>query len=147
MFTLQVWFLVRDYLRFKTVSTLEEIPIVLFPPYSNVKIPTMTFCNLDPIRGDPPTDLNIPTMEDYLAKLHHVMKCVNCTESEKMLIGNVEVDLHEPHGYYQYIGREAARIIGELMEYFLFKKFLANYAAVQRKILQNGHFYMNTLKN
>ena len=84
-FLFQVWFLVRDYLEFETVTTYEEIPTVLIPPDSNVELPTMTFCNLDPIRGEPPTDLNIPTMDDYLLKGEEVMRCSNCTEDQKFV--------------------------------------------------------------
>ena len=110
--------MVRDYLEFETVTTYEEIPTLLIPPDSNVELPTMTFCNLDPIRGEPPTDLNIPTMDDYLLKVEEVMRCSNCTGDQKLLLENVKVDLQEPHGYYQYIGKDAATRVGKLRQQF-----------------------------
>ena len=111
-------------MEFETVTTYEEIPTVLISPDSNVELPTMTFCNLDPIRGEPPTDLNIPTMNDYLLKVEEVMTCSNCSENQKLLLENIKVDLQEPHGYYQYIGKEAAIIVGRLRQQFHIWAFL-----------------------
>ena len=117
--------MVRDYLEFETVTTYEEILTVLIPPDSKVKLPTMTFCNLDPIRGEPPIDLNIPTMDDYLLKVEEVMRCLNCSEDQKLLLENIKVDLQEPHGYYQYIGKGAATRVGKLRQQFHIWIFLS----------------------
>ena len=108
----QVVTLVREFLRYPTVTKMNENMVSLTQPLFP---PQTTVCNLFPLSSFAPAIAaanGIPTAMDYGEALDAFASCPGCTQEEKTRRRKTANELGNADGYYQYIGREAAIQLG-----------------------------------
>ena len=114
------YILTRDYLEYTSVISLREYNIDLTGTTSDaVRLPDITFCNLNPFAVSTHNLTNIPSLEAYHKRAMDMTSCEDCSVEQQKALRELRVELLTTSGYYVHIGASKAKTISHTQDQFI----------------------------
>ena len=106
--------LIEDFLKYGTTVYYKEETLDILKNSDRDSVPDFTLCNIQPLslRAINNSEGILP-YPDYLDMLTIKFHCPTCDGSFPV---DLETQLRTPHGYFQYIGEDKARVVGHKLE-------------------------------
>ena len=116
----QVYSLIFGYLERATIVSLNEFQGDLTGTKSEtVRLPDITFCNMNPFAVDTSKTTDILSLESYHRWVLEVTECENCSQELQKSLRELRMALHTTDGYRIQIGKRNATRISHTEDQFL----------------------------
>ena len=114
------WLLIQAYLKCGTLTSLQERTLQFSPSnMASLKLPDMTFCNLNPLANEFHDVPDIPSMESYVNEIRKWSPCRRCSKQFNKTMEQLMGDLFSTMGYFTYVGAHNTQRIGHSQESFI----------------------------
>ena len=119
MGTYQVYTLIVGYLEYASVVSMTEYHVDLagITPQS-VRLPDITFCNMNPFAVDTENITDIPSLESFYRRIMYLTRCEGCSLRNNSLL-ELRAALLTTRGYYLHLGKTNTTHISHTGEEFL----------------------------
>ena len=115
-----VYILTCVYFEYDSVISTEEYNVDLTGSTPEaVRLPDMTFCNMNPFAVDTRSITDIPSLGSYNQRVRDLTKCVNCSTEDQNSFWALRVALQTTSGYYMHIGEKNASRLSHSKDEFL----------------------------
>ena len=116
----QVYLLVHGYLEYESVMSTTEYNVDLTgATHKKVRLPDMTFCNMNPFAVDTRKITGVPSLEVYSQRVREMTECEDCSPEQQDTMWELRVALQTTTGYYMHIGLENARRLSHTEDQFI----------------------------
>ena len=116
----QVVLLAHGYLEFDTVVSTTEYNIDLIGATPRkVRLPDITYCNMNPFEIDSRNIAGIPSLESYNQRVRELTECDDCTPEQLESLRELRVALQSTNGYYTHIGKKNAQNLSHTRDQFI----------------------------
>ena len=115
----QITILVSAYLSYSTITNIGE---GVLSDRSGIEPPEVTVCNLNPFTSRSKTvatQKRIPTIMEYMSEMVEFENCPSCDATETAKRHEITNELKYVGGYYQFIGKEMAKLVGHEKDMFV----------------------------
>ena len=114
------YLLTKGYLEYASVISLREYNLDLTGTTSDaLRLPDITFCNLNPFAISTHNLTNIPSLEAYHQRAMNMTACDGCSSEQQKALQELRVELLTTSGYYIHIGASKAKTISHTQDQFI----------------------------
>ena len=115
-----VYILTLVYLEYDSVISTEEYNVDLTGTTPEaVRLPDMTFCNMNPFAVDTRSIADIPSLGSYNQRVREMTTCENCSPDDQNSSWALRMALQITSGYYMHIGEKNASRLSHTKGEFL----------------------------
>ena len=117
---MQFYQITTNYLKYDTVVTSREYNVDLSGATpETVRLPYITFCNMNPFAVDTHNLTDIPSLESYIRQAKEITECRDCTTEQRKTLVSLRMALQTTGGYFIHIGRTNATRLSHTQDAFL----------------------------
>ena len=114
------YLLTKGYLEYASVISLREYNLDLTGTTSDaLRLPDITFCNLNPFAVSTHNLTNIPSLEAYHQRAMDMTACDGCSPEQQKALRELRIELLTTSGYYIHIGASKAKTISHTQDQFI----------------------------
>ena len=116
----QAYLLTADYVEHTTIVSIKEHHVDLTGATPEaVRLPDITFCNMNPFGVDTENFSDIPSLYSYHQRVLEVTECDGCSLEKRKSLWELRVALQTTRGYYIHVGKINAQRLSHTKDQFL----------------------------